>query len=251
MTVRIAIPEPTSLDAAYNDRSLRPYLEAIEAAGATPAVIPLRESRERVAQGLAGIQGMLFPGSRYDVSPQIYGEESIPECAPSDPARAAVDELLFRDAFHLQKPILAICYGVQALNVWLGGSLYQDIDRQLGKRVDHSPGRRVGRAHSVEIASQSRLAALVGPGTPWVNSSHHQAVRRVGDGLLVTATSPVDGVIEAVELDSADHFVVGVQWHPERTVVESVLSRGIFAAFVQAAQDWAARRHVEEPVARA
>jgi putative glutamine amidotransferase len=252
MSVRIAIPEPTSLDAEYNGRSIRPYLEAIEAAGAVPAIVPLGEPPARIAQGLASAQGILLPGSRYDVDPQIYGEESIPECAPPDPSRVAADELLLRDAFDLQKPILAICYGVQALNVWRNGALYQDIETQVGKKIDHRPGRHVVRAHAIEIAPGSRLAAMAAGNAqeqPWVNSSHHQAVRRLGDNLVVAAVSPADGVVEAVELDSAEHFVVGVQWHPERTVAESRLSRAIFEAFVAEARTWRPWRLVE-PAAR-
>ena len=113
MTVRIAIPEPTSSDAEYNQRSLPLYLAALHAAGATPIVIPLHERQERVARVLAGVQGVLLPGSRYDVDPQRFGEDPIPECGPADPARTAVDELLLQDAFNLHKPILAICHGAQ------------------------------------------------------------------------------------------------------------------------------------------
>jgi len=216
MSIHIAIPEPTSSDTAYNQRSLPPYLFALHAAGVTPVVVPLHERQDRVAKLLAGVQGILLPGSRYDVDPQRYGEDPQPECSESDPGRAAVDELLLQDAFSLHKPILAICHGVQTLNVWRNGPLVQD----LKTAVNHRPGRDVVEAHPVRIAAQSRLAGLLpagGGAEVQVNSSHHQAIRAAGDNLLVSAVSPADGVIEAVELDSAEHFVVGVQWHPERT----------------------------------
>ncbi len=247
MAVRIAIPEPTSSDAEYNQRALPQYVEALKAAGAEAVVVPLSETQERVAKLLAGVQGVLLPGSKFDVDPQRYGEAREPECAEDDPARTAADELLLQDAFNLRKPILGICQGTQNLNVWRGGALVQD----LKTAVDHRPGREVVKAHAVEIAEGSRLRGIlpaseadstqeggVEVGNVEVNSSHHQAVRTPGDNLRVSAISPGDGVIEAVELDVADHFVVGVQWHPERTYAQSGFSRAIFSAFVQAAADW-------------
>jgi putative glutamine amidotransferase len=237
MGIRIAIPEPTSSDKAYNERALPQYIAAIEAAGATAVVVPVLESQDRVARCIADAQGVLLPGSGFDVDPERYGEARQPECGPTDAARAAVDELLLQDAFNLRKPILAICHGVQTLNVWRNGSLIQD----LKTTVNHRPGREIVEAHPVRIAEDSRLSHLLPAGTALdvqVNSSHHQALREPGDQLLVTAVSPRDGVIEAVELDSDDHFVVGVQWHPERTYTQSSVSRAIFAEFIKIASGW-------------
>jgi putative glutamine amidotransferase len=237
MAVRIAIPVPTSSDPEYNQRSLPPYVDALKAAGAEPVVVPLNEPQEHVARLLAGVQGVLLPGSRYDVDPQRYGEARAPECAEADPARTAADELLLQDAFNLRKPILAICHGAQTLNVWRNGALIQD----LKTTVNHRPGRDVVEAHPVQIAQGSRLTGILAQVAPikvQVNSSHHQAIRTPGDNLRVTAVSPGDGVIEAVELDAPNHFVVAVQWHPERTYAQSGFSRAIFSAFVEAAQDW-------------
>lgn len=239
MPVRIAIPEPTSGDPEYNGRSLPPYVAALKAAGAEPVVIALNEPQQRVAQLLAGVEGILLPGSGYDVDPQRYGEAREPDCGESDAARTAVDELFLQDAFNLRKPVLAICHGLQTLNVWRNGTLVQDLERVLNTPVNHRPGREVVAAHPVQVAEGSRLAGLVAEGNaPQVNSSHHQAVREAGDNLRVVAISPVDGVVEAVELDAADHFVLGVQWHPERTYEQSALSRAIFAEFVKAAEAW-------------
>jgi len=237
MTAKIAIPEPTSSDAAYNQRSLPQYLAALEAAGTSPIVVPVNGPQDLVARLLAGVQGILLPGSGFDVDPERYGEERIPECGAADPARTAVDELLLQEGFNLRKPILAICHGTQNLNVWRSGSLIQDLKTS----VNHRPGREVVEAHPVDIAKESRLSGLLSPGERleiMVNSSHHQAVRVPGDNLLVSAVSPEDGVIEAVELDAADHFVLGVQWHPERTYTQMASSRAIFAAFVKAAAEW-------------
>ena len=248
MPVSIAIPEPTSCDSDYNGRSLPPYVAALEAAGAAVVVVPLKETQDRVAKMLAGVQGILLPGSRFDVDPERYGETRIEECGPADSARTAVDELLLQDAFNLRKPILAICHGAQTLNVWRNGSLVQDLETA----VNHSPGREVVEAHPVKVAPGSRLDGLLPPGDEFeiqVNSSHHQAVRVAGDNLIVSAVSPLDGVVEAVELDSGDHFVVGVQWHPERTYAQSGASRAIFAGFVRAAEAWHSAE-IEESDAR-
>jgi putative glutamine amidotransferase len=160
-----------------------------------------------------------------------------------------VDELLLQDAFNLYKPILAICHGTQSLNVWLNGSLIQDLKTD----ANHRPGKEVAEAHPLRIAPGSRLSKVLPRGEevdPFVNSSHHQAIRLPGDGLTVSAVSSSDGVIEAVELDSREQFVLGVQWHPERTYTQSAFSRAIFAAFVQAAVVWQPRR-IAESVASA
>ena len=160
-----------------------------------------------------------------------------PESASDDPARAAVDELLFKDAFDHRKPILAICHGTQTLNVWRGGSLIQDLKTPVNRR----PGREVVEAHPVNIKPGSRLTEILthaGEPDAQVNSSHHQAIRDSRKQPGVTAVSPNDGVVEAVELDASDHFVVGVQWHPERTTTQSEFSRAIFCAFIGAAKEW-------------
>jgi putative glutamine amidotransferase len=251
MPVRIAIPEPTSLDPEYNGRSLPFYLNALRESGAAPEVVPAGTRPEEVARLLSVTAGVLLPGSRYDIDPQIYGAHRIPECGPSDPGRVAVDELLLQDAFNLHKPILAICYGAQALNVWQNGTLIQDLAAEVKTPVNHQPGRDVREAHPVHIAPGSRLSFLLSqnePQEPLVNSSHHQAIRAAGDHLNATAISPADGVIEAVELNSTDHFVLAVQWHPERTFSTSALSRAIFTEFVHTAKEWTPRR-IEESVA--
>jgi putative glutamine amidotransferase len=270
--VHIAIPEPTSPQyvqdsAAYNLRSLPQYLHALISAGATPIPIPLHETPQRVAKILSTCQGILLPGSPADIDPQKYGQ--LPNGSePPDPARSAVDELLLQDAFNLYKPILAICQGHQALNVWRNGTLIQDIPTQVGTLVDHAPDRSVTEAHPLQITPQTRLAGIckschreedfsrgkstsgvVLPSTlpEYVNSSHHQAILAAGDNLTVSAISPQDNVIEAVELQSDEHFVVSVQWHPERTYNASAFSRGIFHAFVAAAQSWTPRK-IEESI---
>ncbi len=237
MAPRIAIPEPTSDDPEYNARSLPQYVDALKAAGAEPVVVHLADTRERISQLLAGIDGILLPGSGHDVDPALYGETPAPETASNDAARAVADQLLLQDAFNHRKPILAICHGTQTLNVWRGGSLIQDLKTP----VNHRPGRDVVEAHPVRIEPGSRLTQILahaGESNAHVNSSHHQAIRTAGKNLRVTAISPNDGVVEAIELDAPDHFVVGVQWHPERTCEQSEFSRAIFSAFIGAAEKW-------------
>jgi putative glutamine amidotransferase len=271
MSVHIAIPEPTSPrfvedSSAYNLRSLPQYLHALYSAGATPIPIPLHESPQRVAKILSTCQGILLPGSPADIDPQKYGETAIPQCAPADPDRAAVDELLIQDAFNLRKPILTICQGTQALNVWCNGTLIQDIPTEVGTAVNHAPESTVLEAHPISITPNTRLASILAqteqrvpqvshlrPGTSlpeYVNSSHHQAIRIPGDNLTVSARCPQDNVIEAVELASTEHWVVAVQWHPERTYDHSALSRAILHAFVAAAESWTPRK-IEESVLHA
>jgi putative glutamine amidotransferase len=249
MCVHIAIPEPTSSDAAFNQRSLSAYLFALRSSGATPILIPLHERQDRVARLLAGVQGILLPGSRFDVDPQRYGEQRQLACGEADPLRTAVDELLLQDAFSLHKPVLGICHGLQSMNVWCNGTLVQHLE----SAALHQGTPEAAEVHAVRVAPGSRLARMV-PRTltvdPKVNSSHHQAVHQPGDNLLVSAVSTTDGVVEAIELDSAAHFVLGVQWHPERTYAESAFSRAIFAGFVQAAMLWQPRV-VEESVVQA
>lgn len=243
MSVRIVLPEPTSRDTVYNSRALPQYIAALQSAGATVCVIPCDERPAGVARLLASVHGVLLPGSRFDIDPQVYGEARAAECNDPDPARAATDELLLQDAFNLRKPLLGICGGMQALNVWKSGSLIQDLSAAGRTLVNHAPGREVEHAHEVRIEPTSRLAAIAPP-TPapmYVNSSHHQAVKVPGDNLRITATCPDDGVVEAIELHSPDQFVVGVQWHPERTYSSSAFSRAIFHAFVREAEAWAKR----------
>ncbi len=136
--VRIALPEPTSTDAAYNQRAWAPYFHALTSSGAVGVPIPLDAPPATIAKLVGSCSGVLLPGSPADVNPQKYGAAPIPECAAPDPAREAVDELLLQDAFNMHKPLFGICYGLQALNVWRGGTLIQHVP--LVTSIDHDPG---------------------------------------------------------------------------------------------------------------
>jgi putative glutamine amidotransferase len=245
---RIAIPEPTSTDEAYNQRSLPQYIRAVEAAGGTAVPVPLHTTPAELASILASCSGVLLPGSPADVDPVRYGQERVKECAAKDDAREAVDDLLLQGAFNQGKPILGICYGLQSLNVWRQGTLIQDLphaDAAIAGTVNHQPGREVQKAHPILVKPGSRLSRLVngiGEESPglFVNSSHHQAIGRPGKALEVVATSPDDGVIEALEGSDPNQFLVAVQWHPERSYDVSSASRALFAAFLDAAREWVA-----------
>ncbi len=235
---RIAIPWPHSKDLAYNERTLPEYELAVEQAGGTAVRIPLDKTPAEAMQLISTCDAVLLPGSNADMDPAKYEAARDPRSSPADPARDTVDELLLQDAYNMHKPVFGICYGLQSLNVYRSGTLIQHLETP----VDHEVGRKTEYAHKVNVEPDSLLAKIVGT-EPVVsegaefdaNSSHHQAAERAGDGLRVVARAPEDGVIEALEGTAPDHWVMAVQWHPERTVASDEPSRALFRAFVQAA----------------
>lgn len=236
---RIGIPQPCSYDKEYSDRAFSPYLDAIKASGGEPVIIQLGSSPEDVARAVSGCAGVLLPGSKADVDPQKYGAEKNPHTAAADTPRDAVDELLLQDAYTQRKPILGICYGLQALNVWRSGTLLQHIETP----VNHSPGRQVEFAHSASLQPGSVLSRVVeATGSIAVNSSHHQAAETIGDGLRIAAVCPDDRVIEAIEGTDPAHFVIAVQWHPEKTFHGDAPSRRLFQSLIAAAAEWQQQR---------
>jgi len=245
---RIAIPLPTSADESYNQRSWPMYAAAVERAGGEAVKVDLNSSPAALRELARGCAGVLLPGSPADVDPARFGAELNPATNKADPAREAADWTLLEESERHRLPVLAICYGVQSLNVYQGGSLLQDL---LPLPVNHSAGRQVAVAHSAEIAPESLLASLLTAdeapekrGFRWlpVNSSHHQAIAEPGQYLRIVARCPEDGVIEAVEraYDPRDPwFVLGVQWHPERSVDISRASSAIFSRLIAEAQQHA------------
>ncbi|MGH9550976.1 MAG: gamma-glutamyl-gamma-aminobutyrate hydrolase family protein, partial [Terriglobales bacterium] len=232
---------PHSDDAEYAERAFPPYARAVEMAGGEAVRIPLDQASAEVAKLIRGCDVVLLPGSKADVDPGKYKVAADPKSAPSDPRREAVDEQLLQDAYDLRKPVLGICYGLQILNVYRHGTLLQHIE----SAVNHEAGRSVPIAHTVKVDTGTRLSRLVLPGAEaghdggtaiTVNSSHHQSAESIGEGLRIVARSPEDGIIEAIEGTSPDHFVLAVQWHPERSVEDDEGSRAIFRALVEAAR---------------
>ncbi|SNS34108.1 putative glutamine amidotransferase [Granulicella rosea] len=249
---RIAIPLPTSTDQPYNQLNWPAYATAIARCGGEPVVVSLDLSPRAIVELANTCQGVLLPGSPADVNPWKYGQQPDEATAPADLPRENVDELLLQDAHNLYKPILGICFGTQMLNVWRSGTLVQDLTILP---VNHSAARGVAVAHTAAVAEGSLLASItrevVDEERIPVNSSHHQAVGIAGDGLRVSARCPQDGVVEAIEGGQGEahdalasrpaHFVLGVQWHPERTFDQSPISAAIFARFVAEAAAWKPR----------
>ena len=241
---RIAIPMPHSSDPEYGERAIPQYERAVVLAGGEPVRVPLDRTQDETLKLMATCDGVLLPGSNADVDPARFHAPKSPHTAAADPSRDAVDDLLLEDAYEQRKPVLGICYGLQSLNVHRAGSLVQHIPEFLPEaaraKVDHEAGRKVPIAHSVEIEPKSKLAQIVaekhdGPLVVPVNSSHHQSADAVGKGLRIVARCPDDGIIEALEGTAPDHFVLAVQWHPERSVDDDAASRAIFRALIDAA----------------
>ena len=228
---RIAIPMPHSRDIEYAERAIPQYERATEMGGGLPVRIPLDQTPEEVMKLIESCDAVVLPGSGADVDPAKYDAPRHPKTEDADAKRDTVDELLLQDAYNMRKPILGICYGLQILNVYRSGTLLQDIQ----STVNHAAGRKIPVAHSVEIDRESRLGRIVQSINLPVNSSHHQSAELVGDGLRVVARCPQDGIVEALEGTSPDHFVLAVQWHPERSM-EDANSRALFRALTQAAQ---------------
>src|SRR5688572_7906231 len=211
------------------------YVEALRRAGAIPLLIPPQP--ENAAELVEGLDGILLAGGD-DCDPAIYGEEAHPTVEPMDPRRQNNDVSLAKYARERGIPTLGICLGVQMMNVAAGGTLVQDISSEMETEIEHASKPEDRARHDVIIEQGTKLAGILAQHELNVNSSHHQAIRRIGEGLRVTALAP-DGVVEGLE-DPRHPFYVGVQWHPEDMGGESSAS-SIFGAFVEAA-----RRHAEE-----
>ncbi len=267
MPPRIAIPMPHSIDREYAERAIPQYERAVRQAGGEPVRVWLDQEPAAIMTLIKNCDGVLLPGSNADVDPSKFGATRSPRTATADPRRDAVDALLLQDAYNLRKPVLGICYGLQSLNVYRSGSLIQHIPdflpEELRTRVNHEAGKTVAVAHTVEIQRDSKLAEFVdgkereGHGfspadkdsggnralapeenklVVSVNSSHHQSASTIGEGLRIAARCPDDGIIEALEGTAPDHFVLAVQWHPERSVDEDEPSQAIFRALIKAAK---------------
>lgn len=207
------------------------YVRSLEGAGLIPMIVPPLTNPAQAGEILDAASGLLLTGGE-DVDPKLYGAPSHPKLGAINPTRDATELALFNAARERQLPVLAICRGIQLLNVACGGTLYQDLPSERPSNIQHDqPNDRSARTHDVTITAGSRLAAATGTATMAVNSYHHQAVCRLGEGLRVTSTAP-DGVIEGVESADPDWWVLSVQWHPEDLTTDArSWDRGIFKAF--------------------
>lgn len=237
--VRIGIPWRTSAEEAANDRPrIRNYEEAVEAAGGEPVLLSLL-CGDGIEAKLAQLDGFVLPGSPADVEPREYGAENRGLSEQADLPRERADRLILGHALKQKKPLLAICYGCQLLNVYRGGTLIQDLQSETGTKVAHrkkdvSPEAKSDPAHSVQFTPGSLLAQLAGGTEVVVNSSHHQSVETPGRDLRVTGISTADGVVEGLEWTGDENWVVGVQWHPERMRGDALADRLFTELVVQA-----------------
>jgi putative glutamine amidotransferase len=235
---RVGIPWRTSAEETkVNLAKTKNYQDAVRAAGGEPVLLSLQRPQE-LQQLLPNLDGFVLPGSPADVAPAEYGEVNRGKSEPPDAARENTDRAILKHAFSEKKPVLAICYGCQLLNVYLGGTLIQDLREETDTPIAHTRHDIVREPeadpiHAATFEEASRLAKIAGTVEAPVNSSHHQAVERVGKGLQVTAHAP-DGTIEGVEWTGDSNWIVGVQWHPERMFGDAFSER-LFRDFIAAA----------------
>jgi putative glutamine amidotransferase len=238
---RVGIPWRTSEEEfQQNTEKLKFYFEAVRRAGGEPEHLSLRLSSQDLEAQAAALDAFVLPGSPADVDPARYSEPRHRMTQTLDPNRDLTDTVILNHALAAHKPVLAICYGCQILNVHQGGSLVQDIPAQKPGTGQHGKTDLVAGSSSKDLKHESILAggshlqALAAATSVTINSSHHQSIDRLGQNLRITARAP-DGIIEAVELQSPEDWVVGVQWHPER-MPEDALAQKLFEEFVGAAQ---------------
>ena len=217
----------------YMDYVFDEYSRSILACGGVPILIPVAQNKDSIRKIVKMLDGILLSGGP-DINPRFYGEQPIDGLGEIDEALDLTELDIAKSCFSMNKPIFAICRGIQVLNVALGGSLYQDISKQIEGCINHlQPADKSVNTHWIKTERNSLLHSIMKKRKIWVNGRHHQAIKRVATDLLVCAKAP-DGVIEAVEAKS-DRFALGVQWHPEGTFTKDKYSKYLFHAFIKAA----------------
>lgn len=218
------------------------YVHVLVASSAVPWVIPLIAGDGDTLRAIYDhLDGVFLPGG-VDMDPASYHEPRRPECGRTDVDRDATELQLLRWAMEDQKPVLAVCRGVQVMNVAAGGSLYQDLETDVSGSIKHDyfpcggKNKRDQLVHDIRVQPGSRLASVLGSESLTVNSMHHQGIKTLAPGLLATAFAS-DGIIEGAEA-SNDHFMLGVQWHPEDLTDADERMRRLFTAFIDAARDY-------------
>jgi putative glutamine amidotransferase len=204
------------------------YCDAIQKAGGLPIIIPHSPSRTQIRHLLRRVDGLLISGGDFDIDPSYYGEPPLASLGKIKAQRTFTEMESIVLGLERDLPMLGICGGAQAINVALGGSLYQDIATQLPHALEHQ--RNHSNGHGIELPQGTLLHKIFNRGTIKVNTTHHQAIRTPGKGLVINATA-TDGLIEGIE--STKHsFVLGVQWHPEVLAQRSPAHRRIFSSFI-------------------
>lgn len=208
------------------------YITSVELAGGVPLLLPIVADYDSVLRQLTAIDGLILSGGP-DIDPMLYGEEPLAQIGMVNHERDRYEIMVVKAAEELKKPILGICRGVQILNVAYGGTLYQEVALIDGCNLKHfqTTAQRSAFWHSVIVEPGSRLARIIGSGKQPTNSFHHQSIKTVAPGFVVTARS-TDGLIEAIESQEAS-FIVGVQWHPEVLAANTPSMLALFRALVE------------------
>ena len=221
------------------------YSEAIEAVGGIPVHLALIPRLSYIETVLDQLDGVLLPGSASDVDPLRYGHEPHQRLGDVHPLRDGTDWLVLQEVERRRMPLLAICYGMQMLNVTRGGTLVQDIASEVPAAIKHEQGGpRWRRSHTVRLLGESMMAKLAQGESALVNSHHHQAIASVGQHLRATGWT-TDGLVEALEEVRTDRWALGVQWHPELNWEDDAFAHELFATFVEAARNYKGSMQVE------
>jgi putative glutamine amidotransferase len=208
------------------------YVSAVERAGAIAVILPAHHSSCGLRRYMNLLDGLVISGGNFDIHPHYYGEEPINQLGIIKPQRTEFELELAMSALKRDLPVLGICGGAQAINVVLGGSLYQDIAAQLPDAAEHQQSaRKTVGGHRVQVQDGTRLHKIIGRQSLEVNTTHHQAIKKLGRGLVVNAVAD-DSIIEGIESTQHD-FVLGLQWHPEALAPRQMLQRRIFLAFAE------------------
>jgi len=241
---RIGVPYRTRSEEVKGERAkYEKYLHSIVQADGAPVEISLALPPNELQALAETLDAIVLPGSPADVNPALYGATRHLESATADADLERTDNALLEHAFAESKPVLAICYGIQILNVFLGGNLIQDIPSELRTSIQHSPAKNIHPGasepapeplHAVCFEADSRIAQISGSLEAQVNSSHHQSIREPGRNLRVVGRAP-DGVVEAVEWTGDSNWVTGVQWHPERMTGDA-LAQTLFRELIATAR---------------
>lgn len=212
------------------------YTDAVIRAGGLPMVVGYSDDPTVVDAYLDRMNGLVVTGGAFDIPPEAYGEARRDGLGVLKAGRTAFEAALMKAALKRNLPVLGVCGGMQLLNVVLGGTLFQDILREVHNAKDHEQKHdRAQPSHPVDVKDGTVLAECVGRGQLMVNSTHHQAVSRLGEKVVASALAP-DGVVEAIE--SREHgFALGVQWHPELMVSSLPIHLGVYKVFVHRARE--------------
>lgn len=234
ITPDVSLPTPETPHPRYELKVA--YADAVMRAGGLPFVLPYSDEAQVIESYLDRISGLIVTGGAFDIPPEAYGEVARDGLGVLKPGRTTFESELLRGALRRKIPVLGVCGGMQLLNVVLGGTLFQDIHREVANAREHEQKHdRSQPHHPVEVKDGTLLAELTGRGQLMVNSTHHQAARKVSDDVLVSAVAP-DGVVEAIEARNYP-FALGVQWHPELLIHSVPAHLGIYRGFVGKARE--------------